>query len=75
MAATRSYKIVFANNQKSFAVNGLSLACDGTWRDAVDRYNGKHDLAFIDVREEYVAHLEEMLEQDDNVLSYLCTDH
>ncbi|HKX54179.1 MAG TPA: hypothetical protein VJM47_10300 [Nitrosospira sp.] len=75
MAATRSYKIIFANNQGSFAVNALALACDGSWRDAVQRYNGKHDLAFIDVKEENAAHLEEMLEQDDNVLSYLCTDH
>lgn len=75
MRATRSYKIIFANNQGSFAVNALSLACDGSWRDAVQRYNGKHDLAFIDVEEENVAHLEEMLEQDDNVLSYLRMDH
>jgi hypothetical protein len=75
VAATRSYKIIFANNQRSFAVNVLSLACDGSWRDSVERYNGKHDLAFIDVREENAAHLEEMLEQDENVLSYLCTDH
>lgn len=70
MRAIKSYKVIFAN-QGSFAANALSLACDGTWRDAVPRYNGKHDLAFIDVEEENVAHLEEMLEQDDNVLSYL----
>ena len=75
MAATRTYKIIFANNRGSFAANALALACDGTWRDAVERYNGKHDLAFIDVEEENVSHLLEMLEQDDNVLSYLCTDH
>jgi len=74
VAATRSYKIIFAS-QGSFAVNALALACEGSWRDAVQRYNGKHDLAFIDVEEEYVPHLEELLEQDDNVLSYLCTDH
>ncbi|PTQ80818.1 hypothetical protein C8R21_11311 [Nitrosospira multiformis] len=74
MAATRSYKIIFAN-RGSFAVNALALACEGSWRDAVQHYNGKHDLAFIDVKEENAAHLEEMLEQDDNVLSYLCTDH
>ena len=74
MAATRSYKIIFAN-QGRFAVNVLALACDGSWRDAVQRYNGKHDLAVIDVGEENAAHLEEMLDQDDNVLSYVCTDH
>ena len=74
MAATRSYKIIFAN-QGRFAVNVLALACDGSWRDAVQCYNGKHDLAVIDVGEENAAHLEEMLDQDDNVLSYLCTDH
>ncbi|SFN32671.1 hypothetical protein SAMN05216386_0492 [Nitrosospira briensis] len=74
MAATRSYKIIFAN-QGRFAVNVLALACDGSWRDAIQRYNGKHDLAVIDVGEENAAHLEEMLDQDDNVLSYVCTDH
>lgn len=74
MRAIRSYKIIFANNKGAVAVNGLSLACDGTWRDAVECYNGKHDLAFVDVDEENVAHLEEMLEQDDNVLSYLRMD-
>ena len=74
MRTIKSYKIVFANNQGSFAVNALSLACDGTWRDAVQRYNGKHDLAIVDVDEENVAHLEEMLKQDDNVLSYLLMD-
>ena len=74
MAATRSYKIIFAN-QGRFAVNVLALACDGSWRDAILRYNGKHDLAVIDVGEENAAHLEEMLDQDDNVLSYVCTDH
>ena len=74
MAATRSYKIIFAN-QGRFAVNVLALACDGSWRDAIQRYNGKHDLAIIDVGEENAAHLEEMLDQDDNVLSYICTDH
>ena len=74
MAATRSYKIIFAN-QGRFAVNVLALACDGSWRDAVQRYNGKHDLAVIDVGEENAAHLEEMLDQDDNVLSYICTEH
>jgi hypothetical protein len=74
MAATRSYKIIFAN-QGRFAVNVLALACDGSWRDAIQRYNGKHDLAVIDVGEENAAHLEEMLDQDDNVLSYICTEH
>ena len=74
MAATRSYKIIFAN-QGQFAVNVLALACDGSWRDAIQRYNGKHDLAIIDVGEENAAHLEEMLDQDDNVLSYVCTEH
>ncbi|SDA27259.1 hypothetical protein SAMN05216315_13252 [Nitrosospira sp. Nsp18] len=74
MAATRSYKIIFAN-QGRFAVNVLALACDGSWRDAIHRYNGKHDLAVIDVGEENAAHLEEMLDQDDNVLSYICTEH
>lgn len=74
MATTRSYKIIFAN-QGRFAVNVLALACDGSWRDAVQRYNGKHDLAVIDVGEENAAHLEEMLDQDDNVLSYICTEH
>jgi predicted O-methyltransferase YrrM len=74
MRTIRSYKIIFANNKESVAVNGLSLACDGTWRDAVQSNNGKYDLAFIDVDEENVAHLEEMLEQDDNVLSYLRMD-
>jgi hypothetical protein len=74
MAATKSYKIIFAN-QGRFAVNVLALACDGSWRDAIQRYNGKHDLAIIDVGEENAAHLEEMLDQDDNVLSYVCTDH
>ena len=74
MAATRSYKIIFAN-QGRFAVNVLALACDGSWRDAIQRYNGKHDLAIIDVGEENAAHLEEMLDQDDNVLSYVCTEH
>jgi hypothetical protein len=73
MPATRSYKIIFAN-QGRFAVNVLALACDGSWRDAIQRYNGKHDLAVIDVGEENAAHLEEMLDQDDNVLSYVCTD-
>ncbi len=71
----RSYKIIFANNRGSFAANALALACDGSWRDAEPRYNGKHDLVIIDVEEENVAHLEEMLEQDENVLSYLCIDH
>lgn len=67
---SKTYKIIFADNQGSFAIDTLATSCEGTWRGAVQRYNGEHDLAIIDLPAENSDYLEQLLDADDNVISY-----
>ena len=66
----KTYRIVFANNSGSFAVNAIAESCNGSFRDGVERFDGEHDLAFIDVPADNAEYLEEMLDADENVISY-----
>lgn len=64
------YRIVFVNNTGSRAVEGLAFSCGGSWSNSVERFDGTNDLAYIECPEESAEHLESMLEDDNNVVSY-----
>jgi hypothetical protein len=64
------YRIIFRNNSGSFAVDAIASTVGGTWSNAVERFDGESDLAFIEVDDENSSYLEEILEEDDNVLSF-----
>jgi len=68
---TKSFKIVFADNTGSDAIDALATSAGGTWRNTVSNYDGEgHDIGFIDVPAENADYLEEMLDADDNVIEY-----
>ena len=67
---TNTYRIVFADNTGSRAVDAIAASCGAKWRDCVQRFDGEHDLAFVDVPADNVEHLEQMLDDDENVVSY-----
>ncbi len=65
-----TYRVVFADNTGSFAVAAIAESCNGSWSNAVSRFDGQHDLAFVEVPAENAGHLEQMLDDDDNVIEY-----
>jgi len=67
---TKSCRIVFADNSGSYAVSAVAGAVDGCWRNSVQRFDGEHDLAYVDVPSENAEYLKTVLEEDDNVISY-----
>lgn len=67
---TKTYRIVFSDNTGSRAVDAIASSCEGQWRDCVQRFDGENDLAFVDVPTDNAEHLEEMLDADENVISY-----
>ncbi len=68
--ATVEYRIVFADNAGSFAVGAIAESVQGSWSNSVERFDGEHDLAFIECPVDNVEYLEEILDSDDNVISY-----
>lgn len=65
------YRIVLADNQGSFAIDGLASAVKGSrWFGTVDRYDGIHDLAHIEVPADEAEYFESVLDADDNVIEY-----
>jgi len=66
----RTYSIVFRDNAGSRAVEAIADGCGGSWRNSVQSYDGKHDLAFVDVPNDNAETLEQMLDEDENVVSY-----
>ena len=70
MTTKITYQIIFAGNTGSRAVDAIASSCGGSWRNAVTRYDGEHDLAFIDVNTDNCEALESMLDDDSNVISY-----
>lgn len=69
--ATKKYSIVFADNKGSRAVDAIAQTFGGQWSNAVSRYDGTYDKALVEVPEENVEELEEELEYDPNVISYI----
>ena len=67
---TITYRIVFADNTGSRAAESLAFSCCGSWSNAVQRFDGEHDMAFIECPEENVELLESMMDDDENVISY-----
>ena len=67
---TITYRIAFSNNAGSRAAESLAFSCGGSWGNAVQRFDGEHDMAFIECPAENAGHLERMMEDDDNVISY-----
>ena len=67
---TNTYRIVFADNTGSRAVDAIAASCDAKWRDCVQRFDGEHDSAFVDVPADNAEYLEQMLDDDENVVSY-----
>ena len=75
MPNTKTYRIVFADNSGSFAVDAYATAVEGSWSNSVQRFDGEHDLAFLEVPNENVELLETLLDDDDNVISYGARDY
>ncbi len=70
IANTKTYRIVFAENSGSSAVDVIAAAVNGSWSDSVSRFDGEHDLAFIEVPADNAEYLETLLNCDNNVISY-----
>ena len=68
--STITYRIVFADNTGSRAVEALAYSCEGSWNNAVQKFDGENDLAFVECPAENVERLEIMMDEDDNVISY-----
>ena len=67
----KSYKVIFNDNSGSWAIDAIATTVQGTWRNTVNNYDGQgHDIGFIDVDDEYAADLEEILKNDENVVSF-----
>ena len=64
------YKLILLNNTGSFAADAIATSVGGSFRDCVTRYNGEHDLAFIDCPDDNSDHLESLLDANDNIVSY-----
>ena len=70
IANTKTYRIVFHDNSGSSAVDVIAASVNGSWSNSVSRFDGEHDLAFIEVPSENAEYLETLLNGDDNVVSY-----
>ena len=66
----KTYRIEFADNTGSFAVDAIAHSAEGRWYGAVSGSNGTNDMAFVEVDDAAAEYLEEMLDADDNVISY-----
>lgn len=66
----KTYRVVFADNTGSFAVDAIAASVDGVWSDSVRGFDGIHDLSFVKIPEENSEYLETLLDGDDNVVSY-----
>ena len=67
---TITYRIVFADNTGSRAAESLAFSCGGSWSNSVGSFDGTNDLAYIECPADSAEHLESMLDEDDNVVSY-----
>lgn len=70
MSNTKTYRIVFADNSGSFSVDAIATTVEGSWSNSVQRFDGEHDLAFVEVPADNAEYLETILDGDDNVISY-----
>ena len=69
--ATKTYKIIFDNNGGSRAIDAIATTVQGDWRDTVENYDGQgHDIGFVDCPEENAEYLEQILREDENVVSF-----
>jgi hypothetical protein len=64
------FHVELTDDRGSFASDAIAMTAGGTLVSTVGRYNGRSDLALIDVTEDHAEYLRELLEDDDNVLSY-----
>jgi len=67
---TKTYRIVFSDNAGSRAVDAIATTVQGSWSNAVERFDGEHDLAFVEVPADNAEYLESILDDDSNVISY-----
>lgn len=67
---TKTYRIVFADNTGSRAVDAIAATVQGSWSNSVERFDGENDLAFVNVADENAEFLESTLDDDSNVISY-----
>jgi hypothetical protein len=67
---TKTYRIVFADNSDSQAVDAIATSAQGSWSNSVPRFDGEHDLAFVEVADDNADYLESILDADENVISY-----
>lgn len=69
-AALVTYRVVFSSNAGSSASEALAFSCGGAWGNAVQRFDGENDMAFIECPVENVEYLESLMDDDENVISY-----
>ncbi len=71
MTITR-YHIEFAEDPGSFCAHSIAESVNGSVVSTTQKFNGVHDLAIIEIEDtpEVVEYLEEMLEANENVVSY-----
>lgn len=66
----KTYKVIFKENRGCFNVASLADSVKGTWHNAVSEYDGTHDLAFVDVDDDFAPYLEELMMDDENIISW-----
>ena len=65
-----TYRVVFSDNAGSRSAEALAFSCGGSWNNAVQRFDGENDMAFIECPAENVEYLESLMDDDENVISY-----
>ena len=66
----KTYRVVFADDSGSQASDALAGSVGGSWKNSVQRFDGEHDLTFIECPEEQAEYLEGIMDEDENILCY-----
>lgn len=64
------YRIVLQDNRGCAPIAAIAESVEGVWFNAVARYDGQHDLVFLELPAENASYLNDLLDADDNVISY-----
>ena len=67
---TKTYMIIFNDNSGSEAIDAIAVTVEGSWHDTVSKYNGLHDIGFVEFPAENESYLKEILAEDDNVVEF-----
>jgi len=65
------FRVVMIDNSGSHHIDSLASLVPGShWSFTLDRFDGKHDMAYIEIPADDAEYFEEVLEADENVVSY-----